>query len=784
MKITFLKASIPLTKTFTKTKAGIEKSSYPNVYEVTSIIEDCPSLKALAPLLSRHAALGHCMLKGNVTRPLKDESRAGSTDPNADSELLLLDVDGLDMKTPNEFMKAVGMSDVSYVVQYSTSYRIVNDLLRCHIFVWLDKPYPVPALKQHLVRMNFDNPKLRDALALTKTGNALRYGLDITTCQSDKLVYIADPVCEGFKPPTHKRIEHVSKKRPTWSFGDPPSMVANKALVEARIVELRKATGLPERRNVYRYSGDTEVLAKPDQGIVTGIKEERGFVYLNLNGGDSWGYYHPSNNPDFIRNFKGEPTYVTKDLLPDYWQQVCGKRKTSASSGVAQGADTMRLAFLDRKSSVYWRGTYDKATDTLDLYAAKNETQVRHYAAQSGFSLPDFIPEWDMIFAPHSDERVNVEAQVVNTFQRTRYMKPAPAFTGKRKKAFPTIAKIILHAVGSDPTVAARFMNWLGVIAQTLTGTRTAWVLHGCPGTGKGLLINKVLGPLFGREQVAIKRMEEVGEQYNVYMERCFFVFVDEVQTSTLRNESSVMAKLRNFITEPTISIRAMYRNAYDVTNHTNWIFASNMPDPVAIERNDRRYNVAKYQEHKLQITKAEVDGIESELQAFWDHLRAMTADFEAASTPMETEDRDTLMRISEASIDQVSRALLEGDMQFFIDQLPTRPPSSNVMMDLVEGYKATLMRLIKRSTDFCNINRDELRDLFEYTVGDMPPSPNKFTSRLKHHRIHTKRLSVDGLNSYGIAVKWKEIPADAMARLTGKVSAVESASTKNGATK
>jgi hypothetical protein len=127
MKTTFLKAATPLTKTFTKTPTGIEKSNYPNVYEVTSIEEEVPNLKSLATVLNKHADLGHCMLKGNVAKPLVNQSRAGSTDPNAPTRLLLLDVDGLPFKTPDEFMKSVGMAGVSYVVQYSGSYKIMDD---------------------------------------------------------------------------------------------------------------------------------------------------------------------------------------------------------------------------------------------------------------------------------------------------------------------------------------------------------------------------------------------------------------------------------------------------------------------------------------------------------------------------------------------------------------------------------------------------------------------------------------------------------------------------------
>jgi hypothetical protein len=89
--------------------------------------------------------------------------------------------------------------------------------------------------------------------------------------------------------------------------------------------------------------GNDEVMAKPDVCTITDMKTERGFVYLNLNGGDSWAYYHPENNPDLIRNFKGEPAYLTKELLPDYWEQLHSKVNATVTS---QGL--MHLALCDK----------------------------------------------------------------------------------------------------------------------------------------------------------------------------------------------------------------------------------------------------------------------------------------------------------------------------------------------------------------------------------------------------------------------------------------------------
>lgn len=79
MKIIFLEAGLPLTKTYTKTPAGITKTPYPFVWEFTSHEEQFNNLAQLEALLKKHAAQGHCALKGTVARPLVKESRAGST---------------------------------------------------------------------------------------------------------------------------------------------------------------------------------------------------------------------------------------------------------------------------------------------------------------------------------------------------------------------------------------------------------------------------------------------------------------------------------------------------------------------------------------------------------------------------------------------------------------------------------------------------------------------------------------------------------------------------------
>lgn len=775
MKISFFKAPMALTKSYTRRADGtIQKTSYPNVYEVTSIEEDAASLHDLERLLKKHAALGHCLVKGNPTRALSCESRAGTTDSAASTEWIVFDVDGIPgISSIDEFMKAIHFGDVSYVVQWSASFGIPDSVstpgtnawpggippLRAHVFVRLTKPLPAQLVKQWLIQLNHSTPMLHAAMALTKTGNAIHWPLDISACQNDKLLYIAPPILKGgIKDPMGKlpRIEYVKRSTETlMPAGAINSTAQNRVLNDKRINEIRAELGYPARKTTYKMHGNTEVMVKPDSCIISDMKTDRGFVYFNLNGGDSWGYYHPEENPDYIHNFKGEPAYLTKELLPEYWEQLTKQAVRTDSGGITY------LAFLDRKTSAYWRGTYDANTDILDLNMAKNETQVRHFAKQHGMPLGDYIPEWDMEFDPLSKTRVDLNNQIVNTFQPTVYMQ-AGAKPKKTATCPKTIYRVINHALGGDAAITDHFMNWLAFILQFKDRTKTAWVLHGTQGTGKGILANNIIRPLLGASQTAMRRMEEFNEPYNGFMEKCFVVFVDEMQAKALINERGVMAKLFNFITEMNITVRNMHVAAHEVRNYCNWIFASNKADPVSIDKQDRRFNVAKYQPIKLVITTDEIEvTIPKELQAFHDYLMCRVVDVAQVNTPIESADRDNMISISESSIDTVGSALIEGNFEFFVDQLPTTEAyqtnalEANKVYAYIDVLKAMMART--KTDGSCNISRDELRTIFEYTIGGIPASPNKFTSLLKHHRIHISKVWVDKTVN-GVHVDWKDI--------------------------
>ena len=153
----------------------------------------------------------------------------------------------------------------------------------------------------------------------------LSYPLDVTSCQNDKLLFIADPVVEGLEDPlVGRRFELCEKTRervdPHVNHLDPGAVQRE---TDGLVAALRAAAGLPAREPRYvALPGRERLLVNPEPATVTGVRRARGFVYLNLNGGDSWAYFFPESNPEILYSFKGDPPVRLAGVAPALWAQL------------------------------------------------------------------------------------------------------------------------------------------------------------------------------------------------------------------------------------------------------------------------------------------------------------------------------------------------------------------------------------------------------------------------------------------------------------------------------
>lgn len=755
-----LTSTEPIVKQYTldPTTGVINKTPYPLVYEFTSQDFEVLDIQGLETAVRTMAGVGGCLLKGRLAHPLNKESRAGSTDPEDLTEWICLDLDGVEgIQSVDFLLQELGLGDVSYVLQWSSSMGIENkNGFRCHIFMLLDKPTSPQLLKLWLQHVNLSIPCLKASLSLSKTYNALRYPLDITTCQNDKLLYVAPPALSAGAPDPFAslpRIHSTIKDRPRASPPDTiPSKTTIRERIDAQVNELRTKAGIGEKKiSKVKHAGDIEYMANPDEATITGIKTERGFTYLNLNGGDSWGYYHPDNNPAFIYNFKGEPVYRTQDLLPGYWAKIAQRVKNYKPDATG----TIYLAFRDLHTATYWNGTYDTNTNTLDIYKATGKEQLHDFMKQHGQPLGDYIPDWILDFDPKIPQTIDPVSRSINTYSPSDIFKAQPKPVSGPP---PTIDKMVRHFIGNDNATIEHFYNWLAVIAQNLDRTGTAWVLQSIEGAGKGLFFHRVLTPIFGAKNVVSKRVDEIESNFTAYFRNKFIVYVDEMEIGKGEYFSKVVAKLKNIIVEPIISIRPMYAEAVEVKNYANLIFSTNKIQGAQIDPEDRRYNVGFFQRQKLRevLTDDEIDiVVPSEVEAFADYIRTRPADVVKARTPIDNAPRRLIQSIGQTAIDEIAMNLRRGNLQYFQDWV-VEPEIVGAKRFAAERYKLLVGEISKDPSKFTFLTRENLQDLLNWLLDNVPQTPVKFASFIKHHDIELAPHWVDGRTVRGVKVNWQ----------------------------
>jgi hypothetical protein len=158
-------------------------------------------------------------------------------------------------------------------------------------------------------------------------------------------------------------------------------------------------------------------------------------------------------------------------------------------------------------------------------------------------------------------------------------------------------------------------------------------------------------------------------------MRQALFLVVDEFHMASANSGTMKIAdKLKNAITENTMTIRAMRSNQVELPNYTNFIFLTNRMDAVKIEEGDRRYNIAPRQEQKLEHVYPEVidgiDDISTELHKFAALLRNYKVNKQLVRTPIANNAKAQMAQVTMSVMEEFFAAVRHGNLSFFLDIL------------------------------------------------------------------------------------------------------------------
>lgn len=811
-KITFVQhIRNALSKTY---HADGKVSSFPGAKTLTSVEKEVPftvdGLREKHRLMQLFARKGFAMMKGPLTKILDRESRAGKSDRNASTRTMVLDFDGITIpgyETPEKMQREdlTKVSEIivrqlphcfwhsSYIVTASSSMGTKQGQLGLHMEFWLTNSINPKSLKHYLEHLNYTSTFFAEQLRLTEKQAALSYRIDLNLAENSRMIYIAPPV---FQLPENNpfmndkdRIVLVEKTEPMVNLTVELMQVKlewNKLEAKKRYEALHlAATGVkPQQAKTKRLqlaSGMTTVRTNPTEAVMTIVADYGDYVTFNVNNGDSAGYYVRKDEPEIVRNFKGEENFLfrqadaeTYTWFMDHYlpAQEADKKK---STGNTDRRKVVPFAYINRSGDTVKYGFYDKDNnELLEMEATTLGSKIiDSWFTRNGAVPPESLPFVKEEFAPQDPRTIDINEDqgvgFINTF------KPKPVFFSKlelpaeatnadmsciekMKIVAPTIYDLLQHITCGGKEFPY-FVNWLAAIFQTREKMRTAWVIHGVQGTGKGSLTDKVLKPILD-QAIKIMNVKTLSEQYNAWLADSLIVTVEEFKNANADHAGQMNNRLKEYITEYYVPVRVMRKDFLSCKNYVNFIFFSNEYDAVYIEDTDRRFNVCprqeisilqRYPDWKKRVEK----DVPKEVEHFVRFMMLFKVDMQAATTALDNKAKQKMQESSRRTQDSFVNAIRTGDLDYFVEvlEIPTPLQDGEQVRAAKNAVKVIIRDHVEGQT--VSVTNSELRSMYGALVG-RTGSAKKFGKMMTRLGLESRRVYQYKSQSRGVEVKWQ----------------------------
>jgi hypothetical protein len=640
-------------------------------------------------------------------------------------------------------------------------------------------------LKNWFINANLST-KFAQFISLTPAGVGLHYPVDPALSEQSRLIFIASPIFSpsSMDPHPEDRLQFVDGEFSelnvaAMSKAQPEFNQLQQDLIETSKI-LRKKAGLNGKKLQTAFKNN--FCSNPDPCEVTGIKNERGYIYLNLNGGDSWGYYYPENDPSVLYNFKGEPDYPLEKIVPDYWNMY-----VVSQTGVhnPSGPGSLYFVFQDDYSGKTHSCIYNSHTQQIQISASLSDTAARRWLVSHNQN-PKFFHVVSTYYDPRPAALLGVDLRLrsINTYQPTT-LKPLEKKTNSVPPTIEIILRHVLNQPDPDPVVSREyehFLDWLAFILQFRERTGTAWVLHGTQGTGKGILLHNILRPLVGLENLSVINMKTMAEKFTDRIDNKIIVGLDEIKREDFQRHPGLMNQIKNIITEETITSRKFQGAPRESNNFGNYILTSNEQVPMEIPANDRRFNVAfgqqvvvrsKFKNSEEKLNQAINVNIPAELPRFFRFLLDRKVRRGLIAVAIDNKAKRNMISAGRTATQSFFDLIRTGNVENFYEERQRLENAESATTTIMENATIISHDTIEKYKSFCDeylfnsiegpiaITREQMSVLARIMLGKkIPMTPQRYTSWLAQFGIaETKfKCSVHNRKTKGVRMECQKM--------------------------
>jgi len=776
---------------------GIDMS-YPQAYFLSSyehnIEKSQDGLLTYKELLKDQGLQGRALMKGLFPHELSCESRAGLIKNEGTTNLLILDVDGLAIegirKTEGHMtgrdVEAVAeqvvrmlpeeLHSVSYVAVASSSFGISKTNISIHIHMFLEDAVDVKVLTSWLRALNFSQPLILERLRLTKQKYKIKSVIDPCLAQQNRIVYIC-PAFFGPKMPNPfaddtQRYVAVTKDKalldlsPLLESMDEASEMLSQ-IERTTTVALQKKYGIQTKarktKRIHSDGRDYHVVSDPFPTAMRYHSDTDRLVAYNRPGDTSGPYFVLKANPEIIWSLKPDDRpELFKQVDYEAYQAHLQRFGAGFNKEVSHGKvrKVRRHMFIDMMSDKYHVMTHDYENDIVLELVPKSRETAEQFMQYKGQVVPEPVPTWYIGFNPLNEKSLyeDDDKTVVNQFIPTSYMLAEDKHeldgaigygqASQLQYYCPTIYQIIYHMLGNADEEYEHFMNWFIAIFQKRMKTKTGWLTHGTQGTGKGLFFNKIVSKLIhGHHTRQVKLQQLVDDQFNGWMEYCLFIMVDEFNLANAgKNTTAAANDIKNWVTEPSFSMRKMQREQTSRPQYMNFFLATNDVGALSME-DKRRFNVAPRQQIMLDDRFPEIhdeerfdDLIDSEMDEFSAFLRGFKVSVPKVRTILRNKAKIDASEAGMNAAEKFFKVIKMGDFEALADILDVSKQSLGAdiskMSELMNIQRLLRIVLHTVNTDTpTDILVDDLRRVYQF-LAEKTISKNAFAQMLSKAEI------------------------------------------------
>ena len=406
---------------------------------------------------------------------------------------------------------------------------------------------------------------------------------------------------------------------------------------------------------------------------------------------------------------------------------------------------TGNIAFLDKGTNKIFFGAYDTYLDAYTIDQRDFRT-LKNAMSSVYMPMPKVLPEVRYQLQPDSDRIVALEEGFVNRYIAPALLRELPVNNAHYK--IPEYIGHLLNHLFPDPLTQEHFINWLATITQLRRKVITTFILQGVQGTGKNLLYDFIIKPIFGAQYCTEVHQNRFLSQFNTFITRSVWILINEAEIdfSQQGKKSELVAKLKPFITDSMLEAEAKGQDSKPERNNCNAIFFSNKRRSVSLERSDRRFNVCEYIEEPINKQSwwpgpSIIDKLQEEIREFCLFLKTFPINIVKAETTLKNKARKTLIELAETSLDAFFRHLKKEDFEW-------------MYYALMEDSRFDFPNLIAVQTTLDLIQqkgfatRDELKQLYQNICGAPQITSQKFTIKCQDQGMELVRKQIDGVRT------------------------------------